>query len=183
MSVLWGTPTQRKRVLFVLAAFGIPLVIPLTGCQYVGTPDAPVQTNPQASAEPTPSFQENLTEGPTSDPRASELNDLRDWASQALKPALPGEKAGAGSSSSIFTQGVSATPGSYELHFLCEGPSEVELSIATWRGVAVLEPVKLPCDGTVFKAPVQLATEGADIKAVPDTGHEGRYAYRLVPSQ
>lgn len=38
------------------------------------------------------------------------------------------------------------------------------------------------CDGDVFKATVQLATEGADIKVKPAAGPDCRYAFRLVPS-
>ncbi|MHA7296393.1 hypothetical protein [Pseudarthrobacter sp. MDT3-1] len=121
MSALWGTRTQRTRVLFVSAA----LVVSLTGCEHGG----------------------------------------------------PAEGA-AGSSS----QGATAQPGKYKLHFLCEGPADVELSLASWAGAAVLEPVRVACDGGVFAAQVKLDTDGADFTMNPGSGPDGRYAFRLVPA-
>lgn len=117
---------------------------------------------------------------PNDDPRASALEDMGEWASRQLKPALPGQVAGSASSNAGY--GLSAEPGNYELHFLCEGPSEVELSVSTWAGTEVLAPVRIPCDGGIFTAQVQLATEGADFRMNPTSGTEGRYAFRLVPS-
>lgn len=121
-----------------------------------------------------------VTLEPNDDPRASELEDIREWSSRQLKPDLPGQVAGSASASSSY--GMSAEPGNYELHFLCEGPSDVELSVSTWSGAVVLAPVRIPCDGGVFRAQVQLATEGADFRMNPAAGTEGRYAFRLVPS-
>lgn len=88
----------------------------------------------------------------------------------------------AGSASASSSYGISAEPGTYELHFTCEGPAEAELSVSTWAGVEVLAPVLIPCNGVVFRAQVQLATEGADFRMNPAAGTEGRYAFRLVPS-
>ena len=121
-----------------------------------------------------------VTLEPNDDPRASELEDMGEWASRQLKPDLPGQMAGYTSASSSY--GMSAEPGNYELHFTCEGPAEVELSVSTWAGTEVLLPVQVPCDGVVFKAHVQLATKGADFRMNPGSGTEGRYAFRLVPS-
>lgn len=81
-----------------------------------------------------------------------------------------------------YGSGTLATPGTYELHVLCEGPSEAALSLSTSDGAEVLAPVQVSCDGDVFKATVQLATEGADIKVKPAAGPDCRYAFRLVPS-
>jgi hypothetical protein len=119
---------------------------------------------------------------PNSDPRASELEDMREWASQTLKPALPGESSGYTSSNTSTGFGMSAGPGRYELQFLCEGPAEAELSVFTWAGAEVLAPVRVACTGSIFKATVQLATEGADFKMTPGSGPDARYAFRLVPS-
>ena len=118
---------------------------------------------------------------PNSDPRASELQDMREWASQKLKPELPGESSGYTDSNAGF--GMSAEPGRYQLWFLCEGPADAELSVFTWAGAEVLAPVRVACTGNVFKATVQLATEGADFKMNPASGPDAaRYAFRLVPS-
>jgi hypothetical protein len=121
-----------------------------------------------------------VTLEPNDDPRASELEDIREWSSRQLKPDLPGQVAGSASASSSY--GMSAEPGNYELHFLCEGPSEVELSVSTWAGAVVLAHARVPCDGGIFKAKVQLATEGVDFRMNPISGIEGRYAFRLVPN-
>ncbi len=77
---------------------------------------------------------------------------------------------------------MSAKPGNYELHFLCEGPADVELSVASWAGAAVLAPVRVECNGGVFTARVKLDTDGADFTMKPGGDAEGRYAFRLVPS-
>lgn len=121
-----------------------------------------------------------VTLEPNDDPRASALEDMRKWANQQLKPDLPRQSVGYTSSNAGY--GMSAEPGNYELHFTCEGPSEAILSVSTWAGVEVLAPVRIPCDGGVFHAQVQLATEGADFRMNPAAGTEGRYAFRLVPS-
>jgi hypothetical protein len=123
-----------------------------------------------------------VTLEPNTDPQASEMEDMSDWASQKLKPVLPGELSGYTSSNTSTSSGMSAEPGNYELHFLCEGPSEAELSVLTWAGVEVLAPAQVSCDGDVFKATVQLGTKGADLKINPGSGPDGRYAFRLVPS-
>lgn len=124
-----------------------------------------------------------VTVQPNSDPRASELEDMREWSSRALKPELPGELAGSASSNTTTSFGMqSAEPGSHELHFICEGPSEAGLSVSTPAGAEVLAPVQVQCGGGVFKAQVQLATKGADFTMDPGSGSEGRFAFRLVPS-
>ena len=79
------------------------------------------------------------------------------------------------------TAGLSAAPGQYELHLVCAGLPVAELSVSTWGGVEVLAPVQVPCSGSVFKAPVLLPTEGADLKMGPG-GLGSRFAYRLVPA-
>ena len=274
MSALWGTQTQRTRVLFVSAA----LVVSLTACEYSGPAEGAAGSSTQsATAQPRP-YEENIDEvacllevsgtepgmpsaadpigelstvlapgdyvvkaacagvhgakltimhgggmpeassyacdspmerffrhtggpvtitavpatgrpaaagvtlAPNSDPRASELEDMSDWVSQQLKPALPGEVAGYTSSNSATGYGMTAKPGNYELHFLCEGPAGVELSVASWAGAAVLEPVRVECDGGMFTAQVTLDTEGADFAMAPGGEADGRYAFRLVPS-
>jgi hypothetical protein len=117
---------------------------------------------------------------PNDDPRASELEDIREWSSRQLKPDVPGQVGGSASASSSY--GMSAEPGHYELHFICEGPSEAVLSVSTWAGAEVLEPVRVPCNGDIFTAQVQLATEGVDFRMNPGSGTEGRYAFRLIPA-
>jgi hypothetical protein len=119
---------------------------------------------------------------PNRDQRASELEDMAEWSRQHLKPVLPGESFGSTSSNSATSYGMSAEPGNYELHFLCEGPSDAELSVSTPAGAEVLAPVQVSCNEDVFKAPVQLATEGVDIRMNPAAGTDGRYAFKLVPS-
>jgi len=115
------------------------------------------------------------------DRRLSELKDLSDWAAQQLQPPVPGELRGTGSGNTTTTAGVSAPPGEYELHFVCAGLPVAELSVATWKGAEVLAPVQIPCSGSVFKAPVVLPTEGADLTMGPG-GLDSRFAYRLVPT-
>ncbi len=70
-----------------------------------------------------------VTLEPNRDQRASEMEDMMEWSRQQLKPSLPGEVFGSTSSNSATSYGMSAEPGSYELHFLCEGPSEAGLSV------------------------------------------------------
>lgn len=115
------------------------------------------------------------------DPRASELEDISEWAAQQLQPRLPGELRGTSSGNTTSIASLSAPPGQYELHFVCAGLPSADLSVATWRGVEVLAPVHVPCSGSVFTAPVVLPTEGADLTMGPG-GLDSRFAYRLVPA-
>lgn len=74
--------------------------------------------------------------------------------------------------------------GTYELQFLCEGPSGTELSVASWSGVEVVAPVQVHCNGNIFKTTVQLeaGADRVDFKMNPGSGgSETRYAFRLVP--
>lgn len=119
---------------------------------------------------------------PNTDPRASELEDLSDWSAQQLQPKLRGQLAGSAGSTARTGHGMSADPGSYEVHFLCEGAPEAEFSVSSWAGAEVLAPVRVPCNGDTFKAPVELRTQGADFSMAPSNGVESRYAFRLVPT-
>ncbi|WP_457962209.1 hypothetical protein M1E17_11540 [Arthrobacter sp. D1-29] len=125
-----------------------------------------------------------VTVGPNGDPQGPRSLDLLKWSLQQLKPELPGEIFGAGESNTdvSYGSGRSAAQGTYELHFLCEGPSEAELSVSASDGAEVFGPVQVSCDGGVYKATVQLATQGADVKVTPAAGPDVRYAFRLVPS-
>jgi hypothetical protein len=114
------------------------------------------------------------------DRRASELEDLSEWSAEQLQPQVRGELRGT-SSGTTSTGTLLAEPGQYELHFVCEGTPGAELSVSTPAGVEVLAPVQVPCTGAVFKAPVLLPTEGADLTMKPGDGLGGRFAYRLVP--
>lgn len=116
------------------------------------------------------------------DPRASEFEDMSEWVARQLQPKLPGQLAGAASSSSPTSQGLSAEPGSYEVQFLCDGAADVEFSVASWTGAEVLSPMSIPCNGNVFKAPVELRTRGAEFSMVPSSGTKTRYAFKLVPN-
>jgi hypothetical protein len=116
------------------------------------------------------------------DRRASELEDLSEWSAQQLQPRLPGELRGTSSGNTTSTATLMAAPGQYELQFVCDWLPGAELSVSTAAGVEVLAPVQVPCTGTMFKAPVLLPTEGADLTMIPDGGLEGRFAYRLVPT-
>lgn len=113
--------------------------------------------------------------------RLSELEDLSDWAAQQLQPPVPGELRGTGSGNTTTTAGVAAAPGQYELQLVCAGLPVAELSVSTWKGAEVLAPVQVPCGGSVFKAPVVLPTEGANLTMGPG-GLDSRFAYRLVPT-
>lgn len=115
------------------------------------------------------------------DRRASELEDMSEWAAHQLQPSVPGELRGASSGNTTTTAGLSAQPGEYELHLVCAGLPVAELSVATWNGAEVLAPVQVPCSGSVFKAPVVLPTEGADLTMGPG-GLDSRFVYRLVPT-
>lgn len=125
-----------------------------------------------------------LTLKPNTDPQASALEDMAEWASQQLKPVLPGELDGYTASDSPTRFGTSAKPGAYGLHFTCEGPAGAEFSLVSWSGAEVLAPVQVHCDGDIFKTTVRLGagTEGVDFKMSPGDGRETRYAFRLVPS-
>jgi len=57
-----------------------------------------------------------------------------------------------------------------------------QLSVSTSARAEVLAPVPVSCNGDVFKAPVQLDTEGVYFTMNPVSGSEGRYAFKLVPS-
>ncbi|MDR6508594.1 hypothetical protein [Arthrobacter oryzae] len=122
--------------------------------------------------------------GPNHDLQASRSRDLLEWSVQQLKPELPGELSWSGESSTAtgYRSGPLAASGKYELHLVCQGPSESELSVSDLAGAEVLAPVLVTCDGRVFKATVHLATEGADITMNPAAGPDFRYAFRLVPS-
>lgn len=124
-----------------------------------------------------------VTVGPNRDRQAARSADLLAWSRQQLKPAIPGELFGSGESNTAasYGSGRSAAPGKYELHFLCQGPAEAELSVSTPDGTEVLAPVQVPCGAGVFRASVQLATEGAEVTVKPAAGPDCRYAYRLVP--
>jgi hypothetical protein len=101
---------------------------------------------------------------------------LRSSCSRSVRGELRGTSSGTTSTGTLL-----AEPGQYELHFVCEGTPGAELSVSTPAGVEVLAPVQVPCTGAVFKAPVLLPTEGADLTMKPGDGLEGRFAYRLVP--
>lgn len=122
-----------------------------------------------------------FTVQPNTDPLMSEQEDLSEWSAQQLQPEIPGQFAGSAVGSNSATTAVlfSAVPGSYEVHFICEGPTEVQFSMSTRTGAEVLAPVTLPCKGDVFKAPMELPTMGADFNVAPSNG--ARYAFRLVP--
>lgn len=124
-----------------------------------------------------------FTVQPNTDPLASEYEDLSEWSAQQLQPEIPGQFAGSTPGSNSATTAVlfSAVPGSYEVHFICEGPTEVQFSVSTRTGVEVLAPVRVLCKGDVFKASVELPTKGADFNMAPSNG--ARYAFRLVPAE
>jgi hypothetical protein len=108
---------------------------------------------------------------------------MGEWSSKQLKPAVPGELAGSAASNAPTSFGMSAKSGTYELQFLCEGPSGTELSVASWSGVEVVAPVQVHCNGNIFKRTLQLeaGTDRVDFKMKPGDGAETRYAFRLVP--
>ncbi|MGF9648672.1 hypothetical protein AAIH32_11890 [Pseudarthrobacter oxydans] len=116
------------------------------------------------------------------DRRASDLEDVSEWAAQQLQPHLPGELRGTSSAETTTTASLTAEPGQYELHFVCAGLPVAELSVSSWGGAQVLAPVQVPCSGSVFKVPVLLPSEGVDLRMGPG-GLDSRFAYRLVPSQ
>jgi hypothetical protein len=96
---------------------------------------------------------------------------------------MPGELRGINGSNTTTTGTLMAEPGHYELHFVCAGPTFAELSVSTSGGVEVLAPVRVPCDGQTVKTPLLLPDQGADLTMSPDSGVEGRFAYRLVSAQ
>ena len=77
--------------------------------------------------------------------------------------------------------GLSATSGTYELHFVCKGTAAVELSVFSSAEAEVLKAVHVPCGG-IFHATVHLATEGAHFRMIPQEG-TGTYAFRLIPTE
>lgn len=121
--------------------------------------------------------------GPNTDPRASAQADMAEWSSKQLKPAVPGELFGSAASDAPTSFGMSAQPGTFELEFLCDGPSGTELAVASWSGTQVLAPVQVDCNGSIFRTNVQLeaGTDRVDFTMNPRDGGEARYAFRLVP--
>lgn len=115
------------------------------------------------------------------DPRASELADLSEWASQQLRPFVPGEQRGSSGTNSSTGVTLMAEPGRYDLQFVCAEAPWAELSVQTSAGAEVLAPVRVPCDGEPVTTPVELPTQGADLTMRPVDGPKGRFAYRLVP--
>jgi hypothetical protein len=93
---------------------------------------------------------------------------------------VPGEVRGSSSGATVGS--LSAKPGQYQLHFVCDGPPRAGLSLATWAGAEVLARTQVPCNGHVFEAPVLLPTEGVDLTMSQGGGVDGRFAYRLVPT-
>jgi hypothetical protein len=149
------------------------------GCEYNGPVGQETASPIESGMEKKPS---SLLQ-PSPDPRASELEDMSEWSAQQLQPKLPGQWAGSAGSSSPASHGLSADPGSYEVHLLCEGAPAAEFSVSSWAGAEVLAPARVPCNGDVFKAPVELLTQGADFSMAPSNeGAECRYAFRLVPT-
>jgi hypothetical protein len=116
------------------------------------------------------------------DPRASELADFSEWSAKQLQPHVPGEFSGANRANTTAVGTLMAGPGRYELRLVCEGPSGAEVSVSAAAGAEVLAQTPVPCDGQVFRAPVLLPGEGADVSMSPDGGVNGRFAYKLVPT-
>ncbi|WP_162943649.1 hypothetical protein [Arthrobacter celericrescens] len=171
--------------LTIVEGEGAPLTVPYT-CdsvlerflRHAGGPVAIRVTPP--TGKPAAA---GVTVQPNADPRASELEDLQEWFQQQLQPELPGQSAGSANSNTAISSGsLSVTPGKYKLHFVCDGPSSAQLSVASWAGAEVLAPVRVRCNGEVFETSVTLATEGADLRMESGGGTEARYAFRLVPS-
>ncbi|BCW80913.1 hypothetical protein NicSoilC5_29320 [Arthrobacter sp. NicSoilC5] len=146
----------------------------LAGCAYSEVPEG------QAPVPPPPA---TAAAQPGADPRASGVEDMRQWSQEQLQPRLPGEFAGSTSSNTTVSFGFTgAEPGGYEVHFTCEGPVTAEVSLASQAGAEVLPPLQVPCDGNIFKTQVALAVRGVDFVMTPEGGAEGRYAFRLVPA-
>ncbi|WP_457965960.1 hypothetical protein M1E17_05385 [Arthrobacter sp. D1-29] len=124
-----------------------------------------------------------VTVQPNTDTRASELEDLKEWSAQQLQPEIPGQRAGSTLSDTVISYGMtSLDPGRYELHFVCEGPPQVQFSMSRPLGAEVLAPVRVPCNGDVFKTSVELVSQDADFRIDSGDRTVGRYAFRLVPS-
>ncbi len=171
--------------LSIVEGQGAPLTVPYT-CdsilerflRHTGGPITISATSPMDKPAAA-----GVTVQPSTDLRASELEDMREWSSQQLQPEIPGQFAGSNSSNTATSSSLPAEPGNYEVHFICEGPPEARFSVSSGAGTEVLAPVPVPCNGDVFKASVELATEGADFQMESSNGAEGRYAFRLVPSR
>lgn len=277
MSVQWGMQAQAGMVLLMVVTPGILL----TGCEYGGSGELPVQASAQAATPPSQGFDENLDQiarrldvsatdpglpseagvggemsadlapgdylimaacagvdgamltvtrgedvsesadvkcgprfeqfirhpggritisavpGPgrtesaagvalkvNDNPKAAELEDMREWSAQKLKPAMPGQIAGSTSSNSSTGYGFQAEPGTYELQLVCEGASGAEVSMVTWSNSKILIPQAVQCNGDVFTATVDLPTKGADLRMEPVDGDmDTRYAFRLIPAK
>lgn len=169
MSLHWGMRTRAATLLFIGG-----LVIPVAGCEYGGSSEppgtGPRETIPHASQ--------------SNNPEAAETEDLKEWSSQQLKPAVAGQTAGSASSKSGTGYGFQVEPGGYELQFLCEGSSASEISMVTWAESEILTPQVVTCDGGIFSAQVEAPTKGVDLRMDPTSGDtETRYAFRLIPAK
>lgn len=150
------------------------LVIPITGCEYGGSPEPPAPDSRQTTAHASQS----------DNPKAAEAEDLKEWSPQQLKPAVPGQMAGSASSKSGTGYGFQVEPGGYELQFLCEGPSSSAISMVTWAESEILAPQVVACDGEMFSAQVDAPTKGVDLRMDPASGDtDTRYAFRLIPAK
>lgn len=157
------------------------LLSALTGCGYSGPPEGVGTPRTEGGTAPPPVA--GNSKAPGADPRELELEEMRNWSAQQLQPAVPGQFAGSTSSNTTVSFGFAAQPGSYDVHFTCDGPADTQLSLASDAGAEVLAPVQVPCDGHVFKTQVALAAQGVEFIMSPGEGAEGRYAFRLVPAR
>ena len=119
---------------------------------------------------------------PNTDPRAAELEDMSEWSAQQFKPSIPGQTMASTAANHATSISMSTRPGSYELHFICDGPTGARFSMSS-NGAGIVDPVGVPCNGVTFTAAVDVPAPGADVSMAPFGGADGRYAVRLVPSR
>ena len=124
-----------------------------------------------------------VTVEPNRDQRASEMEDMMEWSRQQLKPRLPGEVFGSTSSNAATSYGMSPEPVELRTAVPMRRPIRGRaVGVDLDRRRSSRPTCRSHAMGHVFKATVQLATGGVDIKMNPAAGPDGRYAFRFVPS-
>ena len=96
---------------------------------------------------------------PNTDPRAAKLEDMSEWSAQQFKPSIPGQTMASTAANHATSISMSTRPGSYELHFICDGPTGARFSMSS-NGAGTVDPVGVPCNGVTLRRPLTCRRPG-----------------------